>query len=689
MHAAPTQKLPSTEEVPIKKSEHSSSGLPLWMYRLGYSSADTKKAGYHRSLAVEKDLREKAKACEADRVVQIKEKKKKANTGDENTGYGFSTAEERKVIEDLENKIDDLKTSNEDLVTYHTKMTKKNQQCEEDVETARKQVEAITKAQVEILEKQLQRAEDRYTRMVSENAGARRILLLEVLRQRRARNYALRKALQLAVPEDQELYEESLVKLHKISEKADGFPDDVLSIPVRPYTRRRSSDSLLNSSKNGGVEGVTLDDAISAITSNWEAFSYDPVAHKDSIFIPPTMNTFEQDLLSWDPYYLQSESSSSSKPQEDGVDTLATTRATTITVSTDDQQQKQQEPSFIQRSIPSYFGRTGNPPPVKGILDQTQQIRLTLSQALRIIVRTAFCALRTNNPNFTVPYTFLRSLEPLRNESVSQNLALVVSTPMIQFCSQCSHTIQTKEFQLACDLNAHLASGEFDKSGRVEGKPVAADAEDLIATPEKITSVYGSLDFWKTRSRVRFSPKVLVKADEYMRKHHLRPNTTIAVDFKRSHTWEDACKTRIADKTLPLKHYIWIAGMTMKENNGDGGTMLEVSANNTLDQCYPSLENLRRGVIAIAQQREYIETVFIAADLSEQDLLQSALAEMDFGPINVLLSFPHDVMQDAVEMQIMSHCDSILVNRFSEHSEHITELYLMQKKFNRNGVNFF
>ena len=71
------------------------------------------------------------------------------------------------------------------------------------------------------------------------------------------------------------------------------------------------------------------------------------------------------------------------------------------------------------------------------------------------------------------------------------------------------------------------------------------------------------------------------------------------------------------------------------------------------------------------------------------EFLEYALRNIDIGPLKIITSYPRDVMGDSVEMEIMSQCDSILVNRFSEHSQHVTELYLMQNRFKNDGIFFF
>lgn len=681
MHAAPSGKIPAMEQEesrqPQLATRKKSSGFPLWLllvlaimiftvialgYRAGFRAADSSKSGFHKSLFLEGGLRNRSAICESKRKALVKERK---------AGNNFSNAVERKTIDDLEDQSEDLKIENQNLYEIHTKVIKKNSQCEDSLEGMRKQREEGTKAEVDKLEAILKQQEDVYRVLSDANAGARRILLLHVLNQRRTRNYQLRKRLQLDVPNlDTTSYEETLIQKHNISEKADGFPDDVLSLPIRAFTRRRQASSIINKTESSNASATELiDDAIYAITSNWESFKYDSLKHKDVIFFIPTMDP------STDPAVVPiSESNSNNNNNDDS----------------DSEKNKKAIARIQQDYVPSYFDRKGNAPLVKGIVAKTQLAPFSLAQILRIIVRTAFCALRTKNGNLTVPYQYLRPMmstatataaEGGTPTSTTETISSLVETPLITFCSECSHTIQTKEFKLACEESAHSPSEQQPQADSFSG--------------EKITSVYGSLDFWRTRSRVRFSPSVIIGADMYLRRNKMFPNTTLAVDFKRSSKWQSSCETYIAAKTLPLKHFMWLIGNDMRSDNlaptspTANRSIIEVSANDSLRQCAPTLENLRTGVITLAQQRGYIETVFIAASVEDKEYLDEAVRQADVGPLQIVISYPMNAMEDAIEMQIMSQSESILVNRYSEHSQHTTELYLLQNAFNQDGISFF
>ena len=633
MHAAPTTLVLRDEPhegverappLPLfrRRGGAEGGGMPLWAYlvitaltvtivvggyKWGFRAQDKpKKGGVTDTLAREGVVRSQIRTCDEKRNQLWRAQQPGAADADV-TARGEQVAS--------------LRAENERLFAEYTELETKKLHCEEAQEMERAMLEAASKKELQALQKQLQEAEAQYAAISSFSAGARRQLLLHVLKRRRQNNNRLRHALLLPVPQAAEEYEESLISKWNVSETADGFPDAIAGKSWWAASRIKAPDGA----------NYTLEQEIQAVVALWPQFVYNASRHVD-IFFTPNAAPFDAPPI---------------------VDEAAV-------------------------ALPSYFGRTGNAQTVRGVLPRTQLARLSLAQVMRVVVRVSACAIKTNNPNFTVPSAFLRPRgSAADSEEVRQAATTVLEAPLIVFCRKCAHTIQTAEFKLACDGNdaAVLAPSS--------GQTASTGMRGIF--DEHPRSVYGGYAFWVARSHVRFTPRVIIKAGEYMRSAHLLPNTTLAVDFKRSDAWESACRAKIAPTTLPLKHFMWLAGRAMASNE----SLREVSADDVVRQCAPSLTELQRGIVSIAQARDYLDTVFIMADAEDRDALEHQLQTLDLGPLQVVLSFPTDVLADAVELEVMAQCDSILVNRFMEHSQHATELYLLQNKFAPEGVHFF
>lgn len=781
-------------------------------------------------------------------------------------------ARQKASLSALRKQLQAEKKQNSDANQQSMALAKETEECRAETAVEQQRAEGASKREVERLQAAIDQAEQQHRAMQDATRGASRVLLLELLHQRKSRNYQLRSLLKMPPPEDEEAagtsggggreqrptsaetkYERSLIAKWNVSETADGFPDDVKTVPVRLWTSRQKFVPPVQQRGRKVDAAVVLEDTIRAVIAHWEPFDFntDNVSNSDIIFFLP-----DDFLQQRQPAQLESTPGNSK-----------------------------------QLLRPSAFGRTGNGDSglAIGVEAKTQLLRLTLSQVLRILVRMSYCSYKTNSSMFMVPHAFYRPFVASPHVGAEQqqhpsSVFELIDAPLVNFCKQCTHTVQSKEFRLLCDVgdlrkiadvrkanNEETVAAVTTSSGAAGNSSATVPAavlsgttatdEDInnnnnddkqninnddgekaldekakkkaqlvrnykmhhergrvssgVATPSLLMSnsgtenysildsedegggvgtattlfdsPYGSADFWKVRSLVRFSPQVysqvarIVNGDPpqavnsdnkalfvdetsmqppldfydlaasssgdlsesrrrkqmRMREIHLmtsfRPssltlNTTLAVAFKRSNKWDQACRTRIAATTLPLKHYIWQVGQATrsdKKSNVDG-TTAEVSPNDFVAQCSPSVSNLQAGIVSILQARDHLNTVLIAIDAADKDALIEELQDISFGgTAQILLVWPSsstaaasafsvaaasntaqgkesvptaadstaaaasEFFGDAVEMQLLSMCDSLLLNRFAEYSQHLSELFLLRKRFNQEGISFF
>ena len=145
--------------------------------------------------------------------------------------------------------------------------------------------------------------------------------------------------------------------------------------------------------------------------------------------------------------------------------------------------------------IPSWKGRVGNTPIKKGVFITESEadipVRNIFSQ-LRSLYAYTICAVGENYPDFMFPNLF----RPCDNCSTSL-MSDFIEVPTVHFCVECVPVHRLPEFKFLCMSN----------------------------TPEL---QYGTLLFWRSRSRIRFKDRLLNAADEWIQDEMgLGPNMSL------------------------------------------------------------------------------------------------------------------------------------------------------------------
>lgn len=308
---------------------------------------------------------------------------------------------------------------------------------------------------------------------------------------------------------------------------------------------------------------------------------------------------------------------------------------------------------------PTYFGRVGTGPVVKGTFFQAGQDRETMvgvevqssAQAIKRMYSVALCAFRNNMSNLTHPDAYLL----YRQSNGSSALSVLIDTPLISFCIKCRDMRYSRLFRQAC----------------------AGDT---------VEESYGSRDFWAVRSMIRYQPYLIEGAKRHIASLQLPATaTTLAISFKRSPRLKRRCVH--LGRGLPFSHYLWLKGMY------NDTSFLEASAGDVQRQCFPGIDDLQKAVEQISRtQSVSFSAIFVAVDAGDDEVTASLFDSMrlaDGRAVKVVLLRPTTAEQDVVEMLMSASASHILVNRFSDHSQVLTEMFLLRHQFKPDNIHFF
>ena len=298
---------------------------------------------------------------------------------------------------------------------------------------------------------------------------------------------------------------------------------------------------------------------------------------------------------------------------------------------------------FIPRvttESPSHFDFTGSRALVKGtFINEPGQTVGTLAQTMNRLTTYALCAFRHNNPNFTYPYLLFRD----KDTKNAVQLQDFINTPLLSFCTSCRPMAATAEFRLAC-------------------------WDDLPST------LYGSYDFWATRSKIRFQPRFYEDAAKFVKDNVM--GRYLAVSLR---TYGAICNLTVG--RMPMQHYMYV--MSNVANKSD----VQLQAGRE-EQCYPPPSRIESLVKqALAKSATPYDAVYVMMR-SDGGYNITDIQAADFG-VRKIISFPRNFDEDVLDIVIGSMAPTILVNAFNDHSQAVTEFFLLQNTFKTDGILFF
>lgn len=298
---------------------------------------------------------------------------------------------------------------------------------------------------------------------------------------------------------------------------------------------------------------------------------------------------------------------------------------------------------FIPRvttESPSHFDFTGSRALFKGTaINEPGQTIGTLAQTMNRLTTYALCAFRHNNPNFTYPYLLFRD----KDTKDAVQLQDFINTPLLSFCTSCRPMAATAEFRLAC-------------------------WDDMPST------LYGSYDFWATRSKIRFQPRFYEDAAKFVKDNVM--GRYLAVSLR---TYGAICNLTVG--RMPMQHYMYV--MSNVANKSD----VQLQAGRE-EQCYPPPSRIESLVKqALAKSATPYDAVYVMMR-SDGGYNITDIQAADFG-VRKIISFPRNFDEDVLDIVIGSMASTILVNAFNDHSQAVTEFFLLQNTFKTDGILFF
>jgi len=297
---------------------------------------------------------------------------------------------------------------------------------------------------------------------------------------------------------------------------------------------------------------------------------------------------------------------------------------------------------------PTWKGRKGiDEKPVKGTYVGTKYESTTsLQHVFRSLYTYAICAFLNDNSNFTFP----ASVKRMGSAANSTNVGRIIDSPVVRFCSDCRPMAGTNEFKLAC----------------------LGDTVDVR---------YGAYEFWAIRSRIQFQPRIQLMANGFQKSMGLKTNSYVSILFKNTARLKERCA--FVTQKLPLRHYIWLRG------NFPDRKLSQLSAVPT-EQCAPSRRSLLKAAKMLYEEKAY-DNLYLSIEEGRQDEIQDFLVSIkkDYPDVKVIIGEPKTLDEDAADMIVASRGRAIVVNAFSEHSQVVTEFFLLRKKLVPDGVSFW
>lgn len=447
---------------------------------------------------------------------------------------------------------------------------------------------------------------------------------------------------------------------------------------------------------------------------DWKKFSYQPNIHSD-IFIPTS------DGLSRTP----------TRPMYFGrLGSSVVVRGT-----------------YLASSTAASGAAAGGASSPSGAIAKRRPMRIptsTTASAIRQLYSIALCAYKNHNPNFTFPHQFYRSpMTPgMKVSDALSSYTDIIDTPLLTFCTDCQDMRFTLLFLEACrgDTVENLYGGEAFWSMR---SMIRFQPELVVAAQEQLErlGVTGTGKRNKaTGTRAIRSLAIAFKQPPSLKSYCFAVQRRLPL---RSYVWLTGNYPEAFAKTTPP----FPAAKPEGENGAgvsapaeyDEPMNVEVNPELVDHQCFPGLDDLQRGVAMIAkntlwdeanpEETPQFDVIFISissgVDRSKFENLDlgatyyeslygtsssAKTVEIEDGPSNVtrrrtaapapkssvsrpgprvIILQPESAEEDALELLVSASASQILVNRFSEHSQVLTEMFLLRHQLKPQHIHFF
>jgi protein tyrosine phosphatase (PTP) superfamily phosphohydrolase (DUF442 family) len=257
-------------------------------------------------------------------------------------------------------------------------------------------------------------------------------------------------------------------------------------------------------------------------------------------------------------------------------------------------------------------------------------IRTTAFQ-MKALTTIGLCALRHNNTELTFPVRFRR----VEDNSAVNFLNESLETPLVTYCRTCTSAINSTMFAIAC--------------GR-----------------ETSNKLYGTYDFWTARSLLRPTSAVIEASRAIWKQLELGSKNVLGVAFKNPPQLKKKC---IAARK-PGRHYLWARALTQNST-----LFHAVKGADREEQCQPTIGTLTDAVEAL-RQKEKFDVILVTVTSKE---VEDQVKALDFGgAAQVVVMRPTTAFEDVVDITTLSWANHILVNRYSDHSQVLTEAFALR-----------
>eukprot|EP01061_Rhynchopus_euleeides_P004681 TRINITY_DN13920_c0_g1_i2.p1 TRINITY_DN13920_c0_g1~~TRINITY_DN13920_c0_g1_i2.p1 ORF type:complete len:240 (+),score=79.29 TRINITY_DN13920_c0_g1_i2:405-1124(+) len=215
-----------------------------------------------------------------------------------------------------------------------------------------------------------------------------------------------------------------------------------------------------------------------------------------------------------------------------------------------------------------------------------------------------------------------------------QLLSSVIDTPLVKFCAGCKPQEHTVEFRLACE---------------------GYSSDEL----------YGSIMFWRMRSRIRFTLDILEEADRFISDKGLENSAAVrllrkeAADCKDADVKPQMSYTRLLRRKVP-----------------------EVSTTHDA-QCSPPDDVVVTAINKLVA-RTKVDRVYLSTDATE-DELSNIVAQITV-PV-VRMETTEDVRTQAIDVVVASKSNHLIASRFGITSTQIVELFLLENALRTERVS--
>jgi Skp family chaperone for outer membrane proteins len=328
-------------------------------------------------------------------------------------------------------------------------------------------------------------------------------------------------------------------------------------------------------------------------------------------------------------------------------------------------------------SRPEWHGYVGSQNVTRGTsvlmgLRASQLPRMDLANVVRMIQEYTMCAFRNAAPNFTFPEKWLR-------RGTNRSLALVnnseiIDTPLITFCTDCSPMASDDAFRYAC------------LGDTIQYLPESVPKGKNVTNP-----LYGSLEFWQMRSRIRWYGKHLKQAEAYANDNELAGKKYVSLLLRHTETLNRRCKavTSVAQDGTPaspmgreLYHSAWL-----RANFGKDTTDSLYNASDLNNRCMP----VNGFKDALGSFLDGFEAVYVSVHSTDRDTDAAMIAALKeaLGDKKVVIAAPSTIDEDIVDVIVASQGAGLVANRYCDHSSVVTEEFLMNAKFNADNIRLW